>query len=244
LRNSLDRELELLALEDLGVVHVEEVAVQDGLNNTGNNGDGVDLVVCLGKVSVDPVRDVKSAVATEGEEVVGGDSLGLTSSLKHEELRKDSHRLEPDGEGPQNLRKGVVVREDDGEDSSSSEEVLDAESVDIRIVGRLVGVGHEVDNVTLRTKEEDLEDEVVDAIGREKIEIAGNIDKHVESLRLERDTRAAVKLHHLVKQDEDGAEMRKIRGDSEDVQRHDGGGATVVAKLSKIRKWKEVKDSR
>ena len=35
----------------------------------------------------------------------------------------------------------------------------------------------------------------------------------------------------------------KHTGDSEDVQRHDCGGATVVAKLSKIRKWKEVKDS-
>jgi hypothetical protein len=35
----------------------------------------------------------------------------------------------------------------------------------------------------------------------------------------------------------------KHTGDSEDVQRHDCGGATVVAKLSKIRRWKEVKDS-
>lgn len=167
--DSLDRELELLSLHDLGVVDVEEVAVQDGLNDTCNNGDGVNLVVCLGEVSVDPVGDVKSAVAAESEEVVSSDSLGLTSSLKHEELRKNSHRLEPDGEGPHNLRKGVVVRKHDGENSSSSEEVLDAESVDIGIVGRLIGVGHEVDDVTLRAKKEDLKNKVVDAIGREKI---------------------------------------------------------------------------
>jgi hypothetical protein len=184
----LDGELELLALHDLGVVDVEEVAVQDGLNDTGDNGNGVDLVVCLRKVSVDPVGNVESAVAAEGEEVVGGDGLGLTSSLKHKELGKNGHRLEPDGKGPQNLGKGIVVGEDDSKDSGSSKEVLDAEGVDIGIVGRLVGVGHEVDDVTLRAKEEDFEDEVVDAVGREKIEIASDVDKHVEGLRLEGDT--------------------------------------------------------
>jgi len=126
-------------------------------------------VVSLGEVSVDPVGDVQSAVAAESEEIMGGDGLGLAGALEHEELRKNSYRLEPDGEGPQNLGDGVVIGEDDGEDSSSSEEVLYSEGVDIGIVGRLVGVGHEVDDVTLGAKEHDLEDEVVDAIGFEEI---------------------------------------------------------------------------
>lgn len=231
----LDGELELLALHDLGVVDVEEVAVQNRLDDTSNDSDGVDLVVSLGEVSVDPVGDVKSAVAAESEEIVGGDGLGLAGALKHEELRKNSHRLKPNGEGPQNFRDGVVIGEDDGENSSSRKEVLDSEGVDIGIVGRLVGVGHEVDDVTLGAKEHDLEDEVVDAIGFEEIKIAGDVDKHVECLRLERDTRAAVELHHLVKQDEDGAEMREIRSDSENVQRHDCGSCRK-AKIRNLKK--------
>jgi hypothetical protein len=58
-----------------------------------------------------------------------------------------------------------VIGEKDGQDSCSSEEVLDSEGIDVGIVGGLVGVGHEVDDVALRAKEKDLEDEVVDAVG-------------------------------------------------------------------------------
>lgn len=80
----LDRELELLALEHLGVVDIEEVAVQNGLDDAGNDGDPISLVVGVHDVSVDPVGDVQSSVATQGKEVVGGDGLSFASSLKHE----------------------------------------------------------------------------------------------------------------------------------------------------------------
>ena len=42
------REFEFLALEDFGVVDVEKVAVEGSLDDPGNDGDQVDLV--LGKV--------------------------------------------------------------------------------------------------------------------------------------------------------------------------------------------------
>lgn len=48
--------MELLSLEDLGDVQVEEVAVEDGLDAAGNNGD--DVVKSLDVVSVNPVEDV------------------------------------------------------------------------------------------------------------------------------------------------------------------------------------------
>lgn len=164
-------QLELLALENLVVVDVEEVRVQNRLNETSNNGNPVDLVLVgrLHQVSVDPVGNVQGAVATEGKEVVGGDGLGLASSLQHEQLGKNGHRLEPDGERPENLLDGVLVWEDYGEKGSTHEQVLDAEGIDVGIVGRLVRVGHEIDDVSLGAEEEDFEDKIVQAIGGEDV---------------------------------------------------------------------------
>ena len=67
--------LKLLALENLRDVKIEEVAVEDGLDTPGNDGD--DVVKPLDVVSVDPVHDVEAAVGAESEEIVAGDGLGL-----------------------------------------------------------------------------------------------------------------------------------------------------------------------
>ena len=45
---------------------------------------------------VNPVRDVQRPIGTEGSQVVRRDVLRLACALQHEQLRKDSHRLEPD----------------------------------------------------------------------------------------------------------------------------------------------------
>lgn len=108
---ALHRELELLALHDLGVVDPEEVGVHDGLDDTSNNRNPVHLMAFLGNVSVDPVRDVQGSVKTQGSEIVGRDGLGLPCPLQHEELGHDGNRLEPNGEGPEDLRQRVLVRE-------------------------------------------------------------------------------------------------------------------------------------
>ena len=166
---SLYRKLELLALHHPCVVHVEEVAVENRLDQTGGNGDPVRLVRGLGEVAVDPVGDVQRPVAAQREQVVRRDGLGLSGALQHEELRQDGHRLQPDGEGPHDLGDGVLVGEEDGEDGGAAQEVLDAEGVDVGVVRGLVGVAHEVEDVPLRAHEHDLEDEVVDALRLEDV---------------------------------------------------------------------------
>lgn len=113
--------LELLALEHLSVVDVEEVAVKNRLDETGKDGDPVDLVVGLGEVAVQPVWEVETSVYTESEEVVRRDGLGLSSALEHEELRENGDGLEPDGESPKDLGDGVLVGEKQSQNSSATD---------------------------------------------------------------------------------------------------------------------------
>lgn len=53
-----------------------------------------------------------------------GDSLGLACPLEHEQLRKNSDTLEPDGKGPGELKGRVGVVEDEGEEDYGGEEVF------------------------------------------------------------------------------------------------------------------------
>lgn len=161
--------LELLALEDFVVVDIEEVAVEDGLNDTGDDGDPLGLVVGLGGVSVDPVGDVEETVDAQGKQVVGRDGFSLAGSLQHEELRENGDGLQPDGEGPEDFADSILLGEQDGENGGSTEEVVDLEGIDVGIGGGLVSVGHEVDDVALGANEHDLEEEVVEARGNEDV---------------------------------------------------------------------------
>lgn len=76
-------------------------------------------------------------------------------------MRQNSDALEPDGERPEDLPKGVFVREEDGEDGGATEEVLYAEGVEVGVVRGLVFCCHEVNYVPRGPDEEDLEDGVV-----------------------------------------------------------------------------------
>jgi len=55
-------QLEFLPFDDLGDVQVEEIAIQDGLDAAGNDGD--DVVESFSIVSVDPVDDVEGSVGS------------------------------------------------------------------------------------------------------------------------------------------------------------------------------------
>ena len=55
------------------------------------------------------------------------------------------------------LSKLVAIGEEYCEDGAATEEVLNFESIDIRVVGRLVVIKHKVDDIGLSAKEEDLE---------------------------------------------------------------------------------------
>jgi hypothetical protein len=75
----------------LCVVDVEEIRVQDRLNNTGDHGNGIPMVVNLCEVSPDPIGDVETSIGPECEQVMCRDALRLSRTLKHEQLRKNSN---------------------------------------------------------------------------------------------------------------------------------------------------------
>lgn len=85
----------------LCVVDVEKVRVKHSLNDSSNNGNGVEIA--LGKVAVDPVWNIERPVKSQREEVMRGDGICLAGTLQHEQLRQNRDRLEPDGKCPQNL---------------------------------------------------------------------------------------------------------------------------------------------
>lgn len=97
----LRRQAQLLAFQYFGDIKVEEVTVEDSLDHTSHNGDHVEETF---KVEApDPVEEIEAPVQAQAEQVVGGDRLCLASLADHEELRQDCHRLQVDGERPQDL---------------------------------------------------------------------------------------------------------------------------------------------
>ena len=127
----------------------------------------------LRDIPVNPVGDVQGTVDTQGKEVVSRNRLGLAGALQHEQLRQDGDALEPNRKGPHNLPEVVLVGQQDGENRRESQKVLHPEGVEPRVVGRLVGADHQVDDVSGGGDEEDLEDEVVVACCPEEICMKG-----------------------------------------------------------------------
>jgi hypothetical protein len=91
--------------------------------------------------------------------------LRAAGALQHKQLRQDRYALEPDAERPEHFRRGVLVREQDGEDGGAAEEVLDFESVLVGVVGGLVVVEHQPDDVGLGGDEDDFEGGVPEGVG-------------------------------------------------------------------------------
>lgn len=82
-------------------VQVEEVAVEDGLDHASHHSNEVEEA--LEVEAPDPVDEIERPVEAQEEQVVGGDGFRLPGLADHEQLRQDGHRLQVDGEGPQNL---------------------------------------------------------------------------------------------------------------------------------------------
>lgn len=89
-------------------VKIEEIAIKDRLHHSRHDGDLVEEAFCV--IAPHPVCDVEGAVKPKEEEVVGSDGLGLARFGDHEELRHYGHRLQEDGEGPQDL--GGAIRKE------------------------------------------------------------------------------------------------------------------------------------
>lgn len=88
-----------------GDIKVEEVTVEDSLDHTGHDSDHVKEAF---KVETpDPVEEIEGSIHAQAEQVMGGDSLRLASLADHEELWQDCHRLQVDGECPEDLMSKV-----------------------------------------------------------------------------------------------------------------------------------------
>lgn len=88
-----------------GDVEVEEVTVEDRLDQACHDGD--EVKEALEVVAPDPVEEIERAVDAQRKQVVARDGLRLARLAHHEQLRQDGHRLQVDGEGPEDLPGGA-----------------------------------------------------------------------------------------------------------------------------------------
>lgn len=88
-------------------IKVEEVTVEDSLDYTRHDGDHVKEALKV--VTPDPVEKIEGPIQAQAEQVVGGDSLSLPGLADHEELGKDCHRLQVDGECPKDLKTDMII---------------------------------------------------------------------------------------------------------------------------------------
>ena len=191
--------LQLLSLQDLRDVEIEEVAVEDGLDAAGDDGD--DVIEALRVVSVDPVEDVETAVGTESKEIVAGDRLRLPCLAHHEQLGQDGHALQVDGEGPEDLHHAELVVHHQGQQDARTQQKLYPEGVVITVIGclnktyiSLIVIAmswahlefqiHQIDSSRRAAYEEDLHDGVVerDKAG-EEVQVPGHEHHQEQDLR-------------------------------------------------------------
>lgn len=124
---------QLLAFQNFGDIKVEEVTIEDSLDHTSHNGDQVKEAF---KVETpDPVEEIKSPIQAQAEQVVGGDCLCLASLADHEELRQDCHRLQVDGERPQDLQEREVVVDENSKTPNRNNQEFHSETVMVAIIG-------------------------------------------------------------------------------------------------------------
>lgn len=96
--NRLGGQLELLSFQNFRYVQIEEVAIQNGLNNTSDDGNKV--IMTFRHVSIDPIKNVKSPVGAQCEQVVTRNAFSLTGLADKKQLWEDCNRLQVDRERP------------------------------------------------------------------------------------------------------------------------------------------------
>lgn len=111
-------------------------------------------------------------------------------------MREDGYGFEPDAKGPEDFTGGILVGVDNCQEQRAAEKILDPEGIEVGIVGRLVGCGHQVDGVPARGEEKQFEYCVIGRVGEgpEEVEVAGYIDYKVEGLGFEGDSCAGLFL--------------------------------------------------
>ncbi|KAH8246760.1 hypothetical protein KR038_008032 [Drosophila bunnanda] len=212
----LCRQLQLLALKNFGNVQVEEIAVKNGLDDSGKDRD--EVVVRLHHVPVYPVEQVERTIRSQGEEVVAGDGLGLPGFAHQEQLRQNGHRLQIDGEGPQHLHDRKLVIDHQRQEGARHQQEFDAEGVVVVVVGGLKLHVHQVDRGAGRGQEEHLHHRVVQAhVGGEQIEVTGQVDHREQNLRLAGYAGARARLPDLQQQNNYGEDMGQVPSEPKNV---------------------------
>jgi len=214
--NNLSWEGELLALEDLGYVQVEEVAVQNGLDDAGHDGDEVEEALAV--VAVDPVEEVQAAVQAKSEQVVSGDGLRLASFADHEELGKDGDWFQVDGESPQDLESAELVVDQEGETADGNNKKFRPESVVVTVVGGLELNVNKIDGEVGATDVDALHCRVVqwDEVG-EQVQVSSSEDESKQELRFSADSRATPGLPDFHQKQNDGQQVAQVPGQSEHI---------------------------
>lgn len=203
-------------MDNTSDVEVEEVGVENGLNDSGNNGDWVEEA--LGVVSINPVEDVEESVRSEGKEIVSGDSFSVSSSRKHEELGHDGDGFQVDRECPHNLHKHEFVVDDQSENDTWDNKEFDAEGIVVSIVGCLELHPHQVDSSDGSSEEENLHDGVVQGIeASEEIQVSCEEGYGEEDLGPSGNTFTTAGFPYLEQQDDDGHGVSHISRDTEQV---------------------------
>lgn len=110
---------------------------------------------------VDPVRNVQCPIRAQRRQIVCRNGLRLACPLQQKELWQDGNSFEENRERPENLCEPEPVVEQQREQRAGSDEVLQTEGVDGRVVRGAVFVLHKVENVAAARNEEDLHGEVV-----------------------------------------------------------------------------------
>lgn len=196
---NLRRKLELLSLQHLGDVEVEEIAVQDRLDSSGE--DRNQIVVSLGVVPVDPVENIQSTVRTQSEQVVTGNTFRFARFADEEQLRQDGHRFQVDRERPQHFQRSEAGMDQQGQYEARQQQELNAERIVIVVVGRLELDVHHVEGGKRGGDEHQLHHRVVQANVRcHQIQIAADIDHGEQNLRLAGDASARPRLPYFYQQ--------------------------------------------
>lgn len=183
----LRRQAQLLAFQHFSDIKVEEVTVEDGLHQTGHNGDHVKEAFEV--ETPDPVEEVEGPIHAQAEQVVGGDGLCLARLADHEELRQDRHRLQIDGERPQDLQEREVVVDENGKATDGNNQELHSETVVVAVVGGPELCVDQVDCGVRTTDVDHLHACVIEGDeGREQIQVARGEHDSKQDLALSRDT--------------------------------------------------------
>lgn len=181
--------MQLFALQHLGNVEVEEIAVQDRLDGSGK--DRNQIVVSLGVVPVDPVEQIQGTVGTQREQVMTGNTFRFARFADEEQLRQDGHGLQVDRECPQHFQRCEAGIDQQGQHKARQQQELDAERIVIVVIGGLKFDIHQVEGGERGSDEDQLHQRVVQTDERRnQIQIAAHVNYGEQDLRFAGDSSA------------------------------------------------------